>query len=416
MKILLMSIGTRGDCEPFLGVGEMLREYGEDVVCAFPEQYRCLAEETGFPFYSLGTKFISLLNSDAGRTVMGGENGKLQKLTAMAKLSKQSLPIQKDLIDLQHKIIQKVKPDCIVFHPKVTYPLPWSLKTGGKIVMLSPVPCMIHPVKDRATVGINKNLGRLINPLTYKLTNFATASAIMMAVKKYFRGEFTVKRIQQEMLKMKIFYTVSPTIFPRPDYWDDNAIVAGFWERNKTVHWSPSTELQDFIRGHKKILFITFGSMVNSDPCGKTKLILEVLRECKIPAILNISGGGLAEPNHYDKNMVKFISSVPYDWIFPKMYAVIHHGGAGTTHSALKAGCATMAIPHTVDQPMWNEMIHALGVGPKGIPLSKLRKENLKEKIWDLYNQPSYKARAEQIAAQIRKEDNTEKLYHFIVH
>jgi sterol 3beta-glucosyltransferase len=65
VKILLMSIGTRGDCEPFLGVGEMLRKYGENVICAFPEQYRGLAEESGFPFYSLGSEFLSLLNSDA---------------------------------------------------------------------------------------------------------------------------------------------------------------------------------------------------------------------------------------------------------------------------------------------------------------------------------------------------------------
>lgn len=414
MKILLISIGSRGDCEPFLGVGEMLREHGEDVVCAFPEQYRNLAEESGFAFYSLGSEFLSLLNSDAGLQMMSGGSGRLQKVTTTLKLAKQSMPIQKKLIDLQHEIIQKVNPDCVVYHPKATYPLPWGLKTGRKIIILATVPCMIHPVKSRPAVGINKNLGTLINPLTYKLTNFATASAIMMSAKKFFPGEFTLGQIQREMLKVKVFYTVSPTIFPRPDYWGKNTMVAGFWERNKTVNWSPNTELINFIQQHKKILFITFGSMLNTDPMGKTKVFLEVLSECKIPAIINISGGGLVEPNNYDRSLIKFIASAPYDWIFPKMYAVIHHGGAGTTHSALKAGCATMAIPHTMDQPMWNDFIHTLGSGPKGISVDKLRKENLKKKILDLYNNPSYKACAERIAQQMRSEDFAEELYNFI--
>jgi sterol 3beta-glucosyltransferase len=414
VKILLMSIGTRGDCEPFLGVGEMLRKYGENVICAFPEQYRGLAEESGFPFYSLGSEFLSLLNSDAGLKVMSGGSGGLQKIATTLKLAKQSMPIQKHLIDRQHEIIQKINPDCVVYHPKATYPLPWGLKTGRKTVILATVPCMIHTVKDRPTVGINKNLGKRINPLTYKLTNFATASAIMMAVKKFFPGEFTLGQIRREMLKAKIFYTVSPSIFPRPVYWGKNTMVAGFWERNKTVNWSPDAELINFIHQHKKILFITFGSMVNTDPAGKTKLFLDVLSECKIPTIINISGGGLMEPDNYDRSLIKFISSVPYDWIFPKMYAVIHHGGAGTTHSALKAGCATMAIPHTMDQPMWNDFIHALGAGPKGMSVNKLCKDNLKRKILDLYNNPSYKACAERIAQQMHHENHAEELYKFI--
>lgn len=414
MRILLMSIGTRGDCEPFLGVGEMLRERGHEVVCAFPEQYRLLAEDSGFSFCSLGSEFIAMLDSDIGRKALGSGKGGWEKLSATLKFGKISLPIQTKMIDLQHEIVQQQSPDCIILHPKATYPIPWSLKTGGNITMLSTVPCMYHEVKGRSNVGINKNLG-ILNPLTYKLVNAANVQAVMIAVRRLFKGQFSAGQIKSKLKNMKIFYTVSPSIFPQPDYWPENAIVAGFWERNKTTNWQPEPELVRFLEKHKKILFVTFGSMVNADPSGKTALFLEALGECGIPAIINISGGGFEKPDSYDKENIYFTASIPYDWAFQRMYAVIHHGGAGTTHSALKAGCASMAIPHAVDQPMWNDFIHASGAGPKGMRIEKLRKDNLTEALLDLFNNSSYKENAERIAKSMNNEDFSDKLYNFII-
>ncbi|MEL7223125.1 MAG: glycosyltransferase, partial [Bacteroidota bacterium] len=70
MKIILTSIGTRGDMEPFLAIGEILKEKGHDVTCLFPEQFRSLAIDSGFEFESLGSKFIEMLDSPAGRIAM----------------------------------------------------------------------------------------------------------------------------------------------------------------------------------------------------------------------------------------------------------------------------------------------------------------------------------------------------------
>ncbi len=413
MKALLMSIGTRGDCEPFLGVGEMLRARGVEVVCSFPEQYRGLAEESGFAFRSLGPEFLALLDSDAGRLAMGSGKGGLEKLRATIRVGRVSIPIQERMIDLQHDIVEELQPDVIVFHPKVTYPLPWSLRTGRRIVLLSTVPCMIHEVKGRSNVGINKNLG-VLNPLTYKLVNFATSIAVMTAVKRYFTGQFTRGRIGREMLRMRVAYEVSPALFPRPGYWPANAIVAGFWERDATSGFTPEPGLAEFLDRHPRILFVTFGSMVNSDPAGRTALFGKVLAGLGIPAVINISGGGFAVPAEYDPSMVFFTRSVPYGWAFPRMQAVVHHGGAGTTHSALKAGCATMAIPHAADQPMWDDLIAASGAGPKGIGIARLEEELLSAKLQDLFTNPAYKAAAERIAATMAREDHADELFGFI--
>ena len=87
MKIILISIGTRGDMEPFLAIGEILKKKGHHVICAFPEQFRNLAEDSSLEFASLGAKFIELLESEDGKAAMGGSGSGLRKFFAMLRTS-----------------------------------------------------------------------------------------------------------------------------------------------------------------------------------------------------------------------------------------------------------------------------------------------------------------------------------------
>lgn len=410
MKILLLSIGTRGDCEPFVGVGEMLRQRGEEVFCAFPEHYRATAEENGFLFYSLGSEYLDLLNGYFGRASLGGKGFK--RIKALIELTKQSIPVHKRLLDSQKAIIEETNPDIIIYHPKAAYPLVWSLTTGKKSILLIPVPYVLHKVNDMPHVGMG---GKMPISLSYKLARYGYVRSIMTAVNRFCKGKYSPRRIGAAVLASPVFYTVSPSLFKRPGYWGNHIMVAGFWERDKTANWTPSPELSCFLSRHEKIVLITFGSMTNLQPKEKTETFIEVLEECNIPAILNISGGGLARPDRpYNQDLILFTDSIPYDWAFPKMYAVIHHGGAGTLHSALKAGCATMVIPHIGDQLMWNKLVGKLGAGPLGIPVSKLSRAGLSVKLKDLYINPSYKEKAKAIAKNMREEDFSDRLFQFI--
>jgi UDP:flavonoid glycosyltransferase YjiC (YdhE family) len=155
--------------------------------------------------------------------------------------------------------------------------------------------------------------------------------------------------------------------------------------------------------------------MVNLEPAEKTKIIIDILEQYRIPAIINTARGGLVEPTEYDTDLILFVSEIPYDKIFPKMYAVIHHGGSGTTHTALKYGCSSMIIPHILDQYLWNNLISNLGVGPKGVAINKITKQKLGPGILDLFNNQSYKTKAMQVAEEMTKEDFREELYKTIV-
>ena len=160
-------------------------------------------------------------------------------------------------------------------------------------------------------------------------------------------------------------------------YWNENLKVLGFHERNKILTWNPDNELSDFFKKHSKILFITFGSMLNPEPEEKTRILLEILMRNQIPALINTASGGLVKPDKFNSELIHFVSQIPYDWIFPKVYGVIIHGGSGTTHLALKYGCATMIIPHIIDQFVWDKIIFRMGAGPKGVRINKITAKTL---------------------------------------
>lgn len=415
MKIILLSIGTRGDMEPFLAIGEILKEKGHQVIVAFPEQFRSLAADSKFDFVSLGKKFIELLKSDAGKAALGGYGSGLKKFIAYVKLAARQKSVNKELLIKQYELIEQETPDRIVYNGKAVYPIIWELDNRRKSILISPLP-YVHYVKDHSHVAFNSNFGPYLNKLTYSLAAFGLITTVMIS-KKWLnmKKRITRKEIKKVLSLGKVIYTISPSLFSRPDYWNENKKVLGYHERSKTDNWQPDNELVTFLEKHDRILFITFGSMTNPEPEKKTKIIVEILERNKIPAIINTASGGLIKSEKFDTELIYFVSEIPYDRIFPRMYAVIHHGGSGTTHLALKHGCASMIIPHIIDQFVWDKFLCRLGVGPMGIKISDLSIEKLEPKILELFNNSRFKEKAEQISMQMKEENLKEELYNTIV-
>lgn len=415
MKIIIISIGTLGDMEPFLAIGEILKEKGHHVICAFPEQFRDHADRSNLEFATLGTDFIDMLNSREGKMVLGGGGSGLKKMLAIIKLSRNSTKINKELVIKQSDLIAKEKPDRIVHNGKAMYPIIWGVDNAEKTIMISPLPYM-HYVKHHSHVAFNSNYGCVLNKFTFLLANSGTIMTLMMCLKWInIKETITRKQIKRSYFSNKVIYTISPTLFSQPDYWGNNLKVLGYHQRKKKDNWYPDGELKKFIDTHEKIFFVTFGSMTNPKPDEKTRIFIDIFERNKIFAIINTASGGLVKPDNFDSKYIKFISKVPYDWIFPKVFAVIHHGGSGTCHLALKYGCACMIIPHIIDQFVWNKIVYKLGAGPKGIKIGKIKRENLEQKILALLNTSSFKFNAEEIAVQMQKEEFTQELYETII-
>ncbi|MEI6865340.1 nucleotide disphospho-sugar-binding domain-containing protein [Flavicella sp.] len=405
MKIILSSIGTRGDMEPFLALAEILKEQGHHIICLFPEQFRTLAQGSGFEFASLGKEFIEMLDSPSGKIAMGGGGLSFQKIKAYTKLISIQSSVNKKMILKQEAVIESENPDRIVHNGKVMYPVIWGLENKDKTILVSPVP-YIHYVKNHAHISFDKDFGPFLNKLTYQLANYGLLKIIVGSVKWVsVSRKITQKEIQNALFSGKAIYTISPSLFKRPDYWNDNLKVLGYHERKNTNNWQPSGKLKEFLQKHSKLTFVTFGSMVNPNPLENTVIILSVLEKNNIPAIINTASGGLVKPKTYNKDLFYFVNNIPYDWVFPKMYAIVHHGGSGTTHMALKYGCALLIIPHIIDQFVWNKICFKKGVGPLGIDISEINLNNLEPKIMELLNNRFFKIKAEITAKEIAKEN-----------
>jgi len=132
---------------------------------------------------------------------------------------------------------------------------------------------------------------------------------------------------------------------------------------------------------------------------------LGILDLLQIPAIVNVYGGGLQKPAEVESGLFHFVERVPYEWIFPKVYATIHHGGSGTTHMAAKYGCAQLIIPHISDQFLWNQVVADKQLGPKGKSIRKLNEAWFRETLTDLWENPSYKDNALSLSQKMQGED-----------
>ncbi|MBT4843286.1 MAG: glycosyltransferase, partial [Anaerolineae bacterium] len=161
MKIILTSIGTRGDIEPFLAIGKILKEKEHQVICAFSEQFRELTESCDIEFASLGRKNDDVLESDANRTVMGGSG--IKKFFAYIKLMKlaqnKKVPQEKEF--KLYELVQQERPDRIVYHSKNVYPLLWEYENRGKTIFVSPF-AYFHYIKGHSFF-VGKNYGEFFN-------------------------------------------------------------------------------------------------------------------------------------------------------------------------------------------------------------------------------------------------------------
>ncbi len=417
MKAILFSIGTRGDIEPFLAIAQLLKEKNWDVICVFPEQFRETVEQMELPFSGFSKEFLDImLDGKEAKMFMGGQGSIFKRIGFLIKMARVGLKLSKDILALHHYTQKEENPDRILYHPKCNYSLIWGMANPGKSILVSPIPGVAHAINHLTILG---NYGIVMNILSAWLGNTIKAIILKLVSKRYRKDypglKITASSIKKAMLeKEKTFYAVSPSLFPKPEYWPSVAHVVGYYERDKTKNWQPDKELVDFLKKYKKVILITFGSMSNSNPREKTRIIVEVLKRNKVSAIINTSWGGL-EKTTESSDHIHFVSNIPYDWIFPKMHAVVHHGGAGTTHTALKYACPSLIIPHILDQFYWNETISKLHLGPKGMSIKHLNEKNFESKLLDLINNESYKRNTKLISEKMKTESNKDKLYEMIV-
>jgi sterol 3beta-glucosyltransferase len=180
--------------------------------------------------------------------------------------------------------------------------------------------------------------------------------------------------------------------------------TVGYWTLHTPAGWSPPPELAAFLAADgPPVVAIGFGSMASVDPALLTELVRGAVRDAGVRAVLIAGWGGLAALR--DDAEVLAIDAVPHDWLFPRVAAVVHHGGAGTTGASLRAGTPTVVVPFAMDQPFWGGRVAALGVGPAPIPRARLTRARLADALRLAVGDAAMRARAADLGRRIREED-----------
>jgi UDP:flavonoid glycosyltransferase YjiC (YdhE family) len=200
-----------------------------------------------------------------------------------------------------------------------------------------------------------------------------------------------------------MIFGYSPNVLPKPLDWGENQQIAGYWFLDSAAGYQPEPDLEEFLTSGPPPVYVGFGSMVDHEREQATRMVVEALAETGQRGILlggwsELGAEGLPES-------ILLVDSVPHDWLFPRMAAVVHHGGAGTTAAGLRAGVPSVVVPAFADQFFWGWRVEELGAGPNAIPRQKLTSAKLAEAIRQAVEDEGMRSRAKKLGEQIRAED-----------
>jgi sterol 3beta-glucosyltransferase len=407
MKIAILTLGTRGDVQPYVALGLGLQRAGHTVVLATDQGFASFVESYGLEFAAFDIGFVALMQSAQGKAAMAGK-GRL-------KLLQQVMPQLRKMMDDAWQAAQGA--DVIIFHGKVVGSPHIAEKLGVPAFLAMAMPAY-SPTRAFATPVIGGgNFGGALNKLSYNL--FLKAATLP------YRG--LIKRFRTETLGMPPLngddmllrgkpipklYGYSAHVVPVPVDWDQTSHVTGYWFLPAQSNWQPPRELLYFLGQGAPPVYVGFGSMASEDSERVTGIVVDAVMQSGQRAILASGWGGLRQANASPN--IFHMDSAPHDWLFPRCAAVVHHGGAGTTAAGLQAGKPTLICPFLGDQPFWGRRVHELGVGPKPIPQKKLSAAALAQAMRLVATDTGMAQRAQTLGTKIAAEDGVARAIEII--
>jgi UDP:flavonoid glycosyltransferase YjiC (YdhE family) len=413
MRITIFAAGSRGDIQPCVVLGRGLQRAGFEVRLAAPENFAGFIQEHGLYVHPLRGDVQQIMAGDTGRDFM--ESGSANPIRSIRAVRTMLGPVA---MQMAADALEACREADALISLSVFATFASSIAEAWGIPLIDVEPTPMLPTGAFPAPGwpVQRNLGSLHN----RLSGFAMLQVIWLWYRPYvneFRkqhglppyGSASFYRI---LKSTPLLGAYSPMVVPRPPDWPEGARITGYWFPEEGAGWRPAPELQAFLEAGDPPVYVGFGSMAGRNPQQFAGLVLEALAKSGQRGVLLTGWGGMqAVPAPED---VFVLDSAPHSWLFPRMAAVVHHGGAGTTAEGLRAGLPTVIVPFILDQPFWGKRVRALGVGPQPIPRKNLAAENLAHAIDAAVTQPEIRQRAARLGEAIRAEDGVGKAVDLI--
>ncbi|MBP9841126.1 MAG: glycosyltransferase family 1 protein [Simkaniaceae bacterium] len=416
MRLTILCVGSHGDIRPYIALGIGLKERGHEVTIGSHQKAKSLCDQYHLKFVLVDGDLTELIGAERGHDILWGSKGKkaLQFFGIMQEFNKalkMQLPssleatmgadiliyspaafagphlgeyfgIPSYLINLQPEVRTK-------YHPSFFFE--W-LKYGGKIGCL-----LSHFLSEQ----------QLWQPIRKEVNRWRVSQ---LGLKKmHFLGPKADKTTKDN----PVIVAFSPSLVPRPRDWSKNIIMTTFLRVAEGQAWIPPQALSDFLSSGP-ILYLGFGSLTEACHPSIVQKMLSVLRKRKIKTVIQVNFPSLViselPPWIYP------LTYAPHDWLFPKVSAVIHHGGVGTMAAGLYAGKPTFIIPFIVDQSTWGSLIGNMKMGPQPLPAFSFDETLFEERLLDLLSNPEYAEQARNIQSVLEGEkDGVERTIETIL-
>lgn len=404
MHITILCTGSHGDIRPYVALGVGLKKKGHQVRLIADPHAQDLCSTFALDFLPLDGELASLLHASSQKRKSIKDSLKFTRHI----LKQMSLSLEKQLKSLPNAIKGT---DAIVYHPAVmaVEHVAELLNVPAYSFLLMPevrtkhhMSCVFPPKTPFGKVG--NFLSHLLTeqffwqPMRQKINRWRSLQGISKI--NFFGPAF------RKHEKSPILVAISPSLFPRPKDWKPHVHMTGF-ARLKTVDvWHPPKELLNFLNKGAAPLYLGFGSLSEVCPKNILESMIAVLKKLDVRVLLS---GNFPEMQNIKlpENMF-WIKSAPHDWLFERVAAVVHHGGAGTTAACLYAGRPNLIMPFILDQFHWGKRIYDLKIGPKPISINRYNEKVFENAVKKLLTENDFRINAEKLALKLNEEDGVE--------
>lgn len=351
MRLVVLTYGTEGDARPLAALSHTLRTAGHEVCLLGDARTLGTAQALGIPAMPLSGD-IRQLFAEWGKQGPRGTARALVELTNAnaATWMREALAAARGCDAIVASGLVGFAGASVAEHLKL--PVIWA-----SMIPLTPSREFPAPFLPPRWIP------RWLNKASLAFTNKLLWSAFKKALNRARADVLGLPSIDSPPADPPMLYGISPTLLPRPADWPVSATLCGQWTIPTANDFEPPAELARFLADGPAPIYVGFGSMTGIDMPKMLSVVIEALdgrRALFWPGWNGMAGASLPDN-------IKCIDATPHDWLFPRMAAVIHHGGSGTTHSALRAGKPSIVMPFAGDQAFWADRLRRLGVAPPAL-------------------------------------------------
>lgn len=395
MKIVILTLGTRGDVQPYAVLGQALQRRGHEVTLCTGKNFESLVKSYGIGFVAVEADYQAMLDSDEGKKIM-----KANPLAIRRNLDIWVYPLVEQSLAEFYKLAQDS--DRVLYHVKTLADC-FADQFPEKMMRALVVPAVQATAEFPNPAFSGLPIPAFLNKMSFGLTKLGMK--MMNKPIGRFREEEGLPK-KYLIPETPVLYGVSPLLLKKPEDYPENATFTGFWFG--TTSQELPADLLEFIRAGDPPLLLTFGSMPFESKFDLQEAILKLTEKFKVRMIV-VKGWGLEKTEKLaGHTAVKVIDSAPYEKLLPMVLAVVHHGGAGTTAECLRAGKPMFICPILYpvgDQLFWGKRVYEKGVAVKPIPLKKLTEKAFFESIQQLLETERFYENAKSLAKELRRED-----------